>query len=58
MVVALPLQRILQNLSEFIPAQKTEEGFVLNHKMIQIFYHQAFLFSMGKLINLLIDKLE
>jgi len=26
--------------------------------MIQIFYHKAFLFSMGKLINLLIDKLE
>jgi hypothetical protein len=58
MVIALPLQRILQNLSEFIPAQKTEEGFVLNHKMIQIFYHKTFLFSMGKLINLLIDKLE
>jgi len=26
--------------------------------MIQIFYHKGFVFSMGKLINLLIDKLE
>jgi len=30
----------------------------LNPKMIEIFYHKGFMYSMGKLINLLIDKLE
>lgn len=26
--------------------------------MVKIFYHEKFLFAMGKLINLLLDKLE